>query len=163
VKVRDATEADLPAMLDIYNDIVINSSANFDLQPSSLEKRRQWFNKHGGRYPLIIAEAPQGKIAGYCCISPFREKDGYLKTVELSVYVDRESRRRGVATLLMREILDRAKELEYHSVVSCIAGSNEPSVKLHDSLGFQYMGRLKQVGFKFSRWEDDVYYQLVLD
>ncbi len=162
VKLREAREGDLPGILEIYNDAVLNSTATFEIEPFSVERRKTWFSSHGGRYPLIVAEAQQGKIAGYCCISPFRQSAGYRRTAELSVYMHKESRRKGLASLMVEEIIARARDLGFHSIVSCIAGSNEASIKLHEHLGFEFVGHLKQVGFKFSRWQDDVFYQLLL-
>lgn len=162
VKLRDATEEDLPEMLEIYNHSILNSTATFELEPKTLEQRRSWFSSHGRKYPLIVAEVEHRKVVGYCCLSSFRQSCGYSPTVELSVYVHNEFRRRGIASTLVNEIISRARELQYHSIVSVIAGSNEASIELHKNLGFEFIGRLKQVGFKFSRWEDDVLYQLLL-
>ncbi len=87
-------------------------------------------------YSLIAAET-DGKVIGYCSLSPFREKPGYSKSVELSVYVQKDFRRMGIATALMREVVSRAKELGYHTIISGIAGSNDASVELHKRLGFE--------------------------
>jgi len=162
IKIREAQTEDLPELLDIYNYTVRTSTATFQLEPLTLEERQPWFASHRGRYPLLVAEAESGTVAGYCCISPFRHSGGYAGTVENSIYVHKDFRRKGIAFMLMKEIIARAKELGYHAIIACIAGSNEPSIRLHEQLGFEFSGRLKQVGFKFSRWEDDVFYQLIL-
>ncbi|MCL4517813.1 MAG: N-acetyltransferase family protein [Thaumarchaeota archaeon] len=122
VKLREAREDDLQGILEIYNDAVLNSTATFEIEPFSLDRRKTWFSSHGG------------KIAGYCCISPFRQSAGYRRTAELSVYVHKESRRKGLASLMVEEIIARARDLGFHSIVSCIAGSNEASIKLHEHL-----------------------------
>ncbi len=161
IRLREAREDDLPVLLDIYNDAVSTSSATFDLEEQTLDERRGWFGAHDGRHPLIAAET-DGKVIGYCSLSPFREKPGYSKSVELSVYVQKDFRRMGIATALMREVVSRAKELGYHTIISGIAGSNDASVELHKRLGFESMGYLRQVGFKFNQWQDLHFFQLVL-
>ncbi|MDG7001582.1 MAG: N-acetyltransferase [Nitrososphaerota archaeon] len=162
MKLRDAKEDDLPGILEIYNEAILNTTATFEIETFSVERRKSWFSNHGGRYPLIVAETEDGNIAGYCSISPFRQSAGYRRTAELSVYVHREFRRKGFASLMIEEIISRARDLKFHAIISCIAGSNAASIKLHERLGFEFAGRLKEVGFKFSRWEDDVFYQLLL-
>ncbi|MDG6996571.1 MAG: N-acetyltransferase [Nitrososphaerota archaeon] len=163
MRLRDAKEEDLSGILEIYNEAILNTTATFEIETFSVERRKSWFSNHGGRYPLIVAETEDGKIAGYCSISPFRQSAGYRRTAELSVYVHKEFRRKGLASLMIEEIISRARDLGFHAIVSCIAGSNEASVKLHEQLGFEFVGHLKQVGFKFSRWEDDVFYQILLN
>lgn len=161
VKLRATVEDDLPSILEIYNDAVLNLTATFDVEPKSLEERRKWFQRHGGNFPLISAVIG-GNVVGYCSISPFSQKRGYSPTVELSVYVQKDSRRKGIGILLMNEVISRAKELGYHAIISIIAGNNEPSVELHKKLGFEPVGHLRQVGYKFSKWQDVDYYELLL-
>jgi L-amino acid N-acyltransferase len=161
IHVREAMEDDLPFFLDIYNDAVLNLTASFDLEPQSLESRRKWFRSHGGKYPLLAAEVA-GRAIGYSSISPYAEKPGYSKTVELSIYVHRDFRRRGVGRALMSEILSRAKILGYHSVISLISGDNEPSIELHRGLGFVQVGYMREVGYKFARWQDVTILELLL-
>ena len=103
--VRRANPADLPAILLIYNDEVVNGLSNLDIHPKSEEQAEEWFaryNREGESHPLLVAEAPDGHIAGFACLSRFREKEAYRSTVELSVYVARKDRKQGVATELLR-------------------------------------------------------------
>ncbi|MGA2874745.1 MAG: N-acetyltransferase family protein [Nitrososphaerales archaeon] len=161
VIVRDSIEEDLPEILEMYNDAVLNLTATFDLVPQSLEERRTWFLRHGGKYPVISADI-NGRVVGFCSISPFSSRAGYAPTVELSVYIHKEFRRKGIAMILMKEIISRAKELGYHAILSLIAANNEPSIALHDKLGFEHVAHLPQVGYKFSQWQDVDYYELLL-
>lgn len=161
VHIRDAAISDLPMMLDIYNDAVRNLVATFDLEEQSLAQREVWFRKYGGKYPLIVAET-DGAVAGYCCLSSFREKPAYGKTAELSVYIGQEHRGQGLGTVLMAEIIERAKQLDYHTIVSSIAGGNQASVTLHEKFGFFLVGKFREVGFKFGEWQDIHFYQLML-
>lgn len=159
--VRDARVEDLPAMLDIYNWAVVNSTATFDLEVQTLEQRMEWFKKYGGRYPLIVAEE-DGQVMGYSCLSRFREKEAYARTVESSVYIGKDFWGKGVGKLLMNEILKRAAELGHHAVIAGITTGNDASVKLHVQLGFEPIGRFKEVGHKFGEWQDVTFYELIL-
>ena len=148
-------------MLEIYNHAVKTSHATFDLVPQTLAQREKWFLEHRGRHPLVVAER-QGRVVGYASLSEFRDKPGYSMSGESSVYVHPEFHGQGVGTLLVKEILARARTLGYHTVVAAIAPPNEASVRLHERLGFELAGSLKEVGFKFERWQDVDFYQLFL-
>jgi L-amino acid N-acyltransferase len=161
IVVRDARRRDLPALLEIYNDAITSLPATFDLEPQTLRQRSKWFAEHGGRYPLIVAES-EGRVLGYASLSSFRDKPGYSKSVEDSVYVHKDARGKGVGKALMKEILSRAVRLGYHTVIAGIVPPNQASVRLHEGFGFAYVGNFREVGFKFSRWQDVAFYQLFL-
>lgn len=156
--IRDAVYDDLPGMMAIYNEAIRNLNATFDLEEKTLEERQKWFEAHGGRYPLIVAEL-NGEVAGYCCLSPFNPKPAYDNTAELSVYISSNHRGNGIGTALMRDILQRAEQIHFHSLISIIAEGNTASVKLHEKFGFSCVGHLREVGWKFGRWHDVFYYQ----
>lgn len=160
--IREATLADLPAMLAIYNDAILNTTATFDLEEQTLEEREKWFHKYGGIHPLIVAEV-DGQVAGYSSLSLFREKLAYIRSTELSIYIDSAYRGRGIGNILMEEILKRAKELGHHVVIGGITAGNDVSVKLHEKFGFELVGHFKQVGYKFDSWQDVLFYQLTLE
>jgi len=161
IRIREATRGDLPALLEIYNDAVLRSPATFDLEPQSFAQRESWFSEHGPLYPLVVAES-EGRVLGYASLSGFRDKPGYSKSVEDSVYVSRDFQGKGVGKALMKELLARAVKLGYHTVVAGIVPPNEASVRLHEGFGFLYVGNFREVGFKFSRWQDVAFYQLFL-
>ncbi|MCQ6264856.1 GNAT family N-acetyltransferase [Fictibacillus sp. WQ 8-8] len=162
VNIREALLRDLPAILDIYNDAIKTLTATFDLEEQTLEERKVWFEKYGGDFPLIVAKL-DGKVAGYCCLSPFRDKAAYSRTTELSLYISSEFRGQGIGNALMEDILKRAADLGYHTVISSITGGNEASVKLHKKFGFEFVGNFKEVGYKFDEWQDVHFYQLMLN
>jgi L-amino acid N-acyltransferase len=161
ITLREARPDDLEQLLAIYNDAVLNTAATFDLKPVTFEARANWLSEHDMHYPLLTAVVG-GSVAGYCSLSPYAKKAGYLKTVELSVYVGKRYRRKGIATALMEEIIRRAKRLGYHAIVSSISGSNYESIELHRKLGFTFRGQLKHVGLKFGQWQDVSLYELLL-
>ena len=159
VLLRPATEADLAAINQIYNFYVRTSTATFDLEEVSPEERRQWFGRHGERYPVLVAEAAR-EVVGWCSASPFHLRPGYRHTVEDSVYLQDAWRGRGVGRLLLAELLRQVERRGYHSVMALIGDSaNEASVRLHAGLGFQHVGVEREVGYKFGRWLDVVLMQ----
>jgi len=127
-----------------------------------LDERKTWFKKYGSKYPLIVAEL-NGQVVGYSCLNPFREKAAYCLTTELSIYISKEHRGKGIGTSLMEEILKRATKIGFHVVISGITGGNQASVKLHEKFGFEFAGCLKEVGFKFGEWQDVHFYQLMIE
>lgn len=160
IEIRDAVLEDLPSMLEIYNEAVLNTTSTFDIKEQTLEQRKNWFQKYGGRYPLIVATSNE-EVLGYSSLSPFREKEAYANTAELSIYISTHYRRMGIGSHLMGAIISRAKGLGYHTIVSCISVENEASMRLHEKFGFQFIGRLKEVGYKFGSWKDVSFYQLI--
>lgn len=159
--VRMACEADLPALLAIYNDEVAHGVATFDTRPREGESAHAWFDAHNrGNHPLLVAEE-DGQVVAYASLSTYNPKAAYDTTVELSVYVARPWRGRGVATALMEAILQMAREdVSTHLVVSLITRGNEASVALHERFGFSHAGTLHGVGEKFGRLLDVDFYEL---
>ena len=151
--IRKAEISDLKALLDIYNYEVENGVATFDLQPKTLREREKWFYNHNiENHPLYVAEV-DGKVAGYASLSPYREKEAYKSTVELSIYIAFAYRGKGIATSLMEYILEVAKaDSRIHTVVSVITSGNEASTRLHEKFGFTFCGTIKEVGMKFGQY-----------
>lgn len=159
--IRDAAETDLNRIVEIFNDAVITSTATFERNPQTIESRGEWFRAHGKTHPLIVATY-DGSVIGYCSLSKFQSNCGYSQTAELSIYVHKANRRKGVATELMKDILQRAKRSELHVIISSISSDNAPSIRLHEKFGFEKVAHLRQVGCKFGKWHDTTYYELIL-
>ncbi len=161
MEVRRAEHRDLSVMLAIYNHEVAYGTATFDVAPREGAAGECWFAAHNvGNHPLLVAEE-DGCVLGYASLSPYRDFDAYLQTVELSVYVAPAHRGRGAASALMEALLHMAREdAGTHTVVSVIAGGNAASVCLHEKFGFTYSGTLHEVGLKFGRYLDIVNYEL---
>jgi L-amino acid N-acyltransferase YncA len=160
--VRHATEADLPQVLEIYNEIISNTTAVYYYEPHTLEMRRAWFEerKRSG-FPVFVA-AEYGVVLGISSIGPFRIPTAYQYSVENTVHVAAHARGRGVGKLLMPPIIHAAREMKMHTIIAGIDASNEVSLKLHKSFGFEEVAHFKEVGFKFDRWLDLKYMQLIL-
>ena len=163
MKIRVARREDLQQLLDIYNYEVVHGVATLDLQPKSLEEWGQWFDAHNIKnHPLLVAEQA-GRVAGYASLSPYRSKEAYRSTVELSIYIGPGFRRQGVATALMEAILREARQdPETHTVVSVITDGNEASRKLHEKFGFTYCGAIREVGMKFGAYQDILNFSLIV-
>jgi L-amino acid N-acyltransferase len=160
--IRPAVEADLPAILAIYNDAVANTTAIWNDQPVDLANRRAWFvGRVGQGFPVLVAEE-DALVVGYGSFGDFRPFDGYRFTVEHSVYVAEGVRRRGIASALLASLEERARDLGKHVMVAGIASDNDASLRLHERLGFTETGRMSEVGFKFGRWLDLVLMQKTL-
>jgi L-amino acid N-acyltransferase len=154
--IRPATVADLDAINAIYNHSVLYSTATYQTEPSAAEDRAAWFAAHGEKHPVIVVEI-DGRVVGWGSLSPYHQRTAFARTVEDSVYIDKDFHRRGVGKAILVELLKRAKDLGHHRVIAAISGDQEPSLALHQSLGFTERGRLTEVGFKFGRWLDVVY------
>ena len=130
--IRLARREDVPALLDIYNYEVINGVATLDLNTRTLDEWYEWYDAHNkGNHPLIVG-VEDGEITGYASLSEYRQKEAYKTTVELSIYVSPNHRKKGVGRALMAHILDMAKNDERtHCVVSVISTGNEASTQLH--------------------------------
>jgi L-amino acid N-acyltransferase len=159
VAIRDASEADLAGLVDIYNDVIATSTAVFSSQPVSLDDRRQWWQTRVAQgYPVLVATDAQG-VAGFATFGDFRAWPGYRYTVEHSVHVRHDRRGQGVGTELISALLPLAVGLGKHVMVAGIDAANSGSVRLHERLGFERVGYLPQVGTKFGRWLDLVLLQ----
>jgi L-amino acid N-acyltransferase YncA len=158
---RDAVKEDVACILHIYNRAILTTTATFDLEEETLEQRLEWFSHYGGNHPLIVAEM-DGLVVGYCYLSVFRTKPAYNRTAEISVYINEHYRGKGIGKLLYAEILKRARTLGYRAIIACITAGNEISVRMHKQFGFEWVGQMKQVGFKFNEWLDIEFYELLL-
>jgi len=145
MKIRDAVESDLPAIIEIYNAAVATRVATAQLEQVTLDERRNWLKEHSpDRHPFWVLEIDR-KIAGWLTLKPFLPRCAYRGTAEVSVYVDEKFRRRGVGRTLLGEAIARASSLKINAMVGLIFAHNEPSLKLFERLGFEKWGLLPRV------------------
>ncbi len=143
--IRDAVGADLPAVVDIYNDAIATRMSTAQLEPVTVEGRRQWLADHSpNRHPFWVLEI-DGQIAGWLTLKSFLPRCAYRGTAEVSVYVDQQFRRRGIARKLLEEAIARASALKITALVGLIFAHNEPSVRLFEQLGFARWGLLPRI------------------
>jgi len=162
IRIRKAIESDLPQLLIIYNEIILNTTAVYDYEPHSMEMRRQWFHaKKEQGFPVFVAEDGE-RILGFSSIGPFRAWAAYKYSVENSVYVAANYRGQGVGKLLLAPLIDAAGKLKLHTIIAGIDATNGTSLRLHKSFGFEEVAYFKQVGWKFERWLDLKFLQLIV-
>ncbi len=163
ITVRQATENDLSKLLEIYNEIIVHTTAVYQYEIHTLEMRREWFiTKKEQGFPVFVAEE-NDSIAGFSTLGTFRNWQAYKYSVENSIYVASHHRGKGVGKILMTPLIKTAKEMEMHTIIAGIDATNEVSLGLHKSFGFQEVAHFKQVGYKFNRWLDLKFMQLILD
>lgn len=162
ITVRDATESDLPRILEILNEAIANTTAVWSWTQLDLANRQAWLAARRQRgFPVLVATDDSG-VLGYASYGPFRDWDGYAQTVEHSVYIDVAARGRGLGRSLLQSLIARAQEAGLHVMIGGIDASNAVSIRLHESLGFVETARMPQVGRKFDRWLDLVFLQKLL-
>lgn len=162
MEIRAAEPADLPALLEIYNEAVANTTASWDYQPWTAVRHADWYaHKMERGFPLLVA-AEAEEVLGYVTYGEFREKIGYATTKELSLYLRPSARGHGYGKLMLQRLIEQARFDSVHTLIASVSADNEVSLRLHASLGFVEVGRLLQVGRKFGRWLDLVQLQLML-
>lgn len=149
--VRPASPADFPYVFDIYHDEVRNGVGTFDTEPLSEEKQRAWLGAHDSpRHPLTVA-VENGRILGWGSLKPWSDRCAYARAAEISVYVHRDHRGRGVGRELLADLIARARAAGLGVLLARIAGENKASLALFRKAGFQSIGTMRRVGEKFGR------------
>jgi L-amino acid N-acyltransferase YncA len=162
ITIRSARETDLPDILEIYNHVILNTTAVYTYEPHSLDMRKEWYDgKVRDGYPVFVAEET-GRVVGLSTYGPFRAWPAYKYSVENSVYVAADQRGRGIARLLMTPLIDAARDQNYHAIIASIDAANDASLRLHRSFGFEEVAHFREVGYKFGRWLDLKFLELLL-
>ncbi|WP_320170506.1 N-acetyltransferase family protein [Maridesulfovibrio sp.] len=152
------------SILNIFNEAIINSTALYDYKERDKDSMVGWFEtKQAKGYPVIGIENPAGTLIGFGSYGSFRAWPAYKYTIEHSIYVHKDFRGRGIGKILMRELINKAAENDFHAMIGGIDATNIGSIRLHEKFGFRHVGTLPQVGFKFGRWLDLAFYQLILN
>jgi phosphinothricin acetyltransferase len=163
--VRKAGEADLPSILEIYNEVITSSTAVYFDHPVTLDNRIAWFDRQQERkFPVLVAVHPKDGVVGFSAFGDWRGAwPGYRHTVEHSVHVRADHRGAGIGRSLVEALFPHASELKMHVMIGGIDASNAASLRLHDRLGFERVAEFRQVGRKFGRWLDLVFVQRSVD
>lgn len=151
--IRKATIDDLPAITEIYNQAILTTTATFDTEPKSLDDQKVWFESHSYKYPLLVAEEDR-KVTGWASLSKWSDRCAYSDTAEISLYIDEKQRGKGIGRKLLEAIIREGEKTGIHSIIARIAEGNEVSIHLHQSIGFEHIGVMKEVGRKFGRLLD---------
>jgi L-amino acid N-acyltransferase YncA len=164
MRLIDCSRADAVQILAILNDAIVTSTALWDYVPRPPEAMTSWFAaKEAGRFPVIGAVDHEGMLLGFGTYGPFRAWPAYKYSVEHSVYVHRDHRGRGIGRQLLGAVIERARAQQYHTLIAGIEASNAASKALHREFGFEPCGVVRHAGFKFGRWLDLEFHQLLFD
>ena len=162
MEIRDAVETDLPGIVEIYNEVIANSTAIYAEHPSSLDDRLAWFKtRREQRYPVLVAVQKE-EVLGFTSFGDFRAWPCYRYTVEHSVHVRADQRGQGLGRGLLEALMPQAEALGKHVLIAGIDADNVNSLRLHQSMGFEQVAHFREVGRKFNRWLDLVFMQRFL-
>lgn len=150
LSIRRATLEDLGAIREIYNEAILKTVATFDTEIKTLKEQKIWFENHGPKYPILVAEK-NNLIVAWASLGKWSDKGAYSDTAEISLYVKEEHQGQGIGRKLCEAILKEGQKAGLHTVIARIVEGNEISINLCKSLGFQHIGIMKEVGRKFNR------------
>ena len=150
LKIREAQINDINEITEIYNWAILNTTATFDTNIKSIDEQKKWFENHGEKNPIIVAESNE-KIVGWASLSKWSDRCAYSDTAELSLYVKDGFMDKGIGKQLMENIIKIGKSVGFHTLIARITEGNEKSINLHESYGFEHIGIMKEVGEKFGR------------
>jgi phosphinothricin acetyltransferase len=163
VTIRLASISDVRGILDIYNDDILNTTAVYSYEPHTMDMRLEWLeDKNRSGIPVLVAEIDD-KVVGFATYGPFRVWAAYQYTIEHSVYVHNAYRQQGIAKKLLHKLIETAMQKQVHTIIAGIDADNTASMSLHKKLGFIEIGTFKEVGYKFNRWLNLKFMQLMLD
>lgn len=153
--IRNAQQSDLPALVDIYNHYVRETPITFDLEETTVEARRAWFEQFSaqGRHQLMVDDE-DGQITGYAHSTAFRPKPAYRRSVETTVYLDPAHMGKGRGSALLGALIDQLRTAGAHRAYAIITLPNEASIRLHEKFGYAPLMALSEVGHKFGRYWD---------
>ncbi len=153
--IREGLLSDLADLTEIYNHFVRKTAITFDVEPFSIAERREWFNHFGDRGPnRLLVAVSSGKILGYASSSPFRTKQAYETSIEVTVYLSPKSTGKGIGSALYSELFERLEEEDLHRAYAAISLPNPESIVLHKKFGFESVGKFYEVGRKFDTYYD---------
>lgn len=162
VTIRSALLKDLASITEIYNDAIAKTVATFDTEPKDIDEQRQWFLNHGKKNPIMVAEQ-RGMLVGWAALSKYSNRCAYADTAELSVYVTEEWQGKGIGKTLIEAVLEKGRNAGLHAIIARVTEGNEKSIHTHKSAGFEHVGILKEVGFKFNKRLDVYILEKILE
>ena len=163
MEIISCTKDHAPVILDILNDAIVNSTALYDYVPRTLDSMTPWFDvKVKNDFPVVGLVNDQHELVAFGTYGTFRAWPAYKYSVEHSLYVHKDHRGKGYGKIILQELIENAKRQQYHNLIAGIDSRNVVSKKLHEDLGFVWCGTIKHAGYKFSKWLDLDFYQLIL-
>jgi len=153
LQIRKSTRDDLKAILDIYNEAVLNTTATFDTTARTFEQQLEWYENHKANHPVFVAEE-NNVVVGWASLSPYSDRCAYDTTVEVSVYIHADHRGKKIGSKLLEVITLEGQKVKNHTVISRITSDNLSSIHIHEKIGYRHVGTLKEVGVKFGKLLD---------
>jgi phosphinothricin acetyltransferase len=154
--IRRATPGDLPEIMRIYNEALVERIATADMQERTLEERTEWFRQFDDRYPIWVGTSPeQGqRVLAYGVLYKYSPREGYRFAAENGVYISRDARGKGYGRAMLEHVISEAKRIGFKYILAKIFAHNEASIRLHAALGFKELGLQKQIVEMDGRWYD---------
>ena len=163
IEIRPYKTEDTQNILDIINYNILHSTALYDYSIRTFDQQKNILDeKIAKQFPVIVAEL-EGQVVGFGMYSEFRFREAYKYTVEHSVYVDQDNHGKGIGKILLQELIILAKAKGLHTMIGVIDAENKSSIDFHEKFGFKTVGIIKESGYKFDRWLDSVFMQLILE
>ncbi len=160
--IRPAELSDLESITEIYNEAIRTTTATFDTEPRSESEQLRWFESHGPRHPILVADL-DGKVVGWAHLTKWSDRAAYSETAETSFYVKQEHRGQGIGRKLKQAIVEEGRRLGFHTLIARVAEGSKESLHLNEAFGFVHVGTLKEVGRKFGKLLDVHILQKVYD
>lgn len=161
MSLRRALRADVPRIMEIYNQAIAERIATCDESEKSLSDRLQWFEQFKDRYPLFVEEH-DGDVRGYGCLNLYSPKSGYRFATESSIYIDRKYRWQGLGKIILAHLIETALARDFVYIEARIFAHNPVSLRLHENFGFRRIGLQKAIANLDGQWYDNVIYALDL-
>ncbi len=158
MKIRKVTLEDAETVGEIYNYYIQNTHHTFETEPLTVERTRRRIGKIIDKYPFLVAEQ-DGGIFGYAHAAPFKLRQAYEHSAEVSIYVKNDAKQRGIGSMLYEKLFEKLEDTDIHALVAGISLPNDGSIKFHEKLGFEKVAHFKEVGYKLGRWIDVGYWE----
>jgi phosphinothricin acetyltransferase len=161
MKFRIADITDAQSVMEVYNEHIADGNSTMDLQPKSLSEIEDWFKDFWQRELIVILEDDKN-IIGWGIIKRYSDREGYAKACETAIYLRASETRKGYGTLMKKWIIEKCRELGYHHLVAKIYSSNTASIEYNKKLGYELVGKQKEIGYVDGQWQDVTIMQLII-
>ena len=162
ITVREAEPGDAAAIARIYNQGIEDRQATLETQPRTPEERAEWLAGHDARHPVLVAVDERGAVIGWGSLNVFNPRPAYAQVADFSVYVAREARGRGVGSLLLGALEERAREIGFHKLVLAAFPINAAGMRLYQRHGFRTVGIYQEQGMLDGQWVDVIIMEKLL-
>ncbi len=158
--IRQVTLADVALISEIYNFYILNTHHSFEIEPIGFEEMKRRIIETSENYPYLIA-AENKEVLAYAFAACYKPRSAYKHSVEVSIYVKNDLRRKGIGAKLYERLFDELVKMDVHAIIAGISLPNEASIKLHEQFGMEKVAHFREVGFKSGRWIDVGYWELI--